>query len=578
MKSYPIFMSVTLSVALAVFGSKLAESASSPSSLIPEDLKPLIETAKDIAGVLSGATSAITLLQLVGLIPTDISIEEAFEQLQADLERIGSVIFEHQSALVRADQLANAITAAHEAERAAAETPPRRLEVDIPADFESEAAVNYAFTPELFERLNIESVNDGGTFWKWIIPGPATPGPSFGFGPPFVYRDTSDTVYDWRLNMPHLMYIIALRLKVMTAIHPEWRVDGYYDLTSLKPWAEGLDRHLKKMLSDVRCGFKINAIPNLLLAPTNYDVYTWVGCADISTGISSVQMLPQRRGFGTNLVPILAPGGSNCFPDFNFDLERCISTLQSEDPSFFNELISIQETAYREVVRQMPIFEIQSMIDTLNFYLSHARDLTASNRRIPFETVTDYCLTVQSGNPDSGTPVVLSTCTGDVAQRWEYDRESGQIRNPWADKCLDVPGANPMAGTPVQIWDCNETDAQKWTYDPVTHVLQSAVSTVLTVPRPAFAALLSGPRGLLLPLVMSWSSDYPAAISDLVLPEPRSQQWHADPVTFEVPAVWGMTTRVISPFRGRMRPPTCDRASVDMEELRSSNTIGFFPH
>jgi hypothetical protein len=36
---------------------------------------------------------------------------------------------------------------------------------------------------------------------------------------------------------------------------------------------------------------------------------------------------------------------------------------------------------------------------------------------------------------------------------------------------------------------------------------------------------------------MSWRSDYPAAISDLVLPEPRSQQWHADPVTFEVPAV-----------------------------------------
>jgi hypothetical protein len=523
MKSHPIFLSVTLSLALAVCGSEFAESVSSPRSLVPEGLKPVVDTAKDMSAVYSGVTDAIRLLQLVGLIPTDPSAEERLQQIEEDLKRLGSIIYNQNIALARVEHRAAAQTAANFAERSAADLLAGREPTLIEGgeiDFASELAVTHALQPELFQRLYDESVNDGGTDWKVFIP--ARP-----------ERD-DDTIYDWRLNIPHLMYMIALRFKVMTAVHPEWRMDGHYDHTSLKLWAEELDRHLKRMLAGVRCGFDVFAREILSNdRPVTYEVETWVGCADIYTGISSVYKL-DALGFGDSPFLFICggycPSGFYCGPDF-YNHDVCVSELPLSDPFFFDVLISIQDAAYREVVRQMPIFEMQSMIDTLNFYLSHAPDLTARNRRIPAEDAPGLCLAVQSGNPDSGTPVWLSPCTGGVAQRWEYDRVRGQIRNPWADKCLDVQWANPMAETPVWIWDCNETDAQQWTYDPVTNVLQSALSTVLTVPGENLQAQT--------PLVMSWRSDYPAPTPDLVLPDPRSQRWHADSftITIEVPAV-----------------------------------------
>ena len=74
------------------------------------------------------------------------------------------------------------------------------------------------------------------------------------------------------------------------------------------------------------------------------------------------------------------------------------------------------------------------------------------------------CLDIQGGNIfKDGTPVWLYQCNGTNAQKWNFNRSTGEIRNPVSNKCLDVRGGTiGNSGTPVQIWTCNRTNAQKW--------------------------------------------------------------------------------------------------------------------
>jgi hypothetical protein len=172
----------------------------SDKSLIPPELRPLVATGKDLATVYSGATIALSLLQLVGIIPTDPTPAELFAKLDAKLESIATALFDHASSLDRAKSMADATTAANHAETAA--NNKQRLPEFGDDDFASLDAVNFALSSELFKRWYNESATDGGTDWKKAIAD---------------RPDHSDnTVYDWRFNVPHLLYVIGLRIKVMT--------------------------------------------------------------------------------------------------------------------------------------------------------------------------------------------------------------------------------------------------------------------------------------------------------------------------------------------------------------------------
>jgi hypothetical protein len=299
----------------------------------------------------------------------------------------------------------------------------------------------------------------------------------------------------------------------------------------LQEIADSLLFRLHQMLDGVRCGFDV--YPDPIQGGSYHDkegdhsywlVRTRIACADISTGISTVETLPQSVQIldlppDPFCQPIPELGVScdrkkllwaepNCDPAalaFSCDLRK-------DDPDFLTlKVIPLIEPLYRHVLLQLPIYELRSMIDTLHLYLSHAPDLTATLQRIPVERpptgpgipvlpLSGLCLAWQEQLVGSITAdvVVLLPCTGEDRQRWVYTRAAqpdnpdprttttlipgGEIRNPSTDTCLDVESASPMADARLQIFDCNGTDAQKWTYDPMTRVLQSAVSTVLDTP------------------------------------------------------------------------------------------------
>jgi hypothetical protein len=70
------------------------------------------------------------------------------------------------------------------------------------------------------------------------------------------------------------------------------------------------------------------------------------------------------------------------------------------------------------------------------------------------------CLSAPAGS--DGTPVVLATCNGGRAQKWDV-RADGTVVS--MGLCLDLPWAATVTGTELQIANCNGTDAQQFKHD-----------------------------------------------------------------------------------------------------------------
>ena len=528
MKSRSVFLVVILILSFEV-GGYAQEETKSPLDIIAEDLKPLTSLAKDISSIYSGATDAIKLLQFIGFIPSGPSDIALLQKIDAKIDDVANLLYDHETLLARAQLLAQANAAAQQADRVSnavkeavqeaeragktAEEVERagkavtRLPEFGAADLASAAYVNFVMDPLVFTRRYFEPRTDGGTVWKGVI---------FSFGgihdgvlsiKPLVEHGDG-TVYDWRFNLHHLMYAIAIRIKVITAIHPEWRIDGHFDDDLLR-YATGLSFNLNKMLNGVKCGY--------VGAPSrpNHNNITFA-CADIYTGLSIVRQ-----------------------------------DLDAPEERLFPE---IEERLLHQILLQMPIFEMQSMIDTLNFYLSHAPDLTADLHRIPIEHSQNLCLDVRT--PDKGEllsyrpcAVVSAISNGSLSQEWIYDRMTGQIRNPWANKCLETGVSFPFSGEFVKIFDCNGTPPQQWTYDPLTNVLQSPAGTVLGF-RSGFV-VMEWPVNSFGPELQFGQQTFPQGYDrvqfawDAAVPVIEAdQRWHADRpvnnlVTFEdIKSTW----------------------------------------
>lgn len=77
---------------------------------------------------------------------------------------------------------------------------------------------------------------------------------------------------------------------------------------------------------------------------------------------------------------------------------------------------------------------------------------------------TDLCLDVVWGNNRDGTPVQISKCNGNDAQKWT---RVGPMLKVYGDKCLNVTDGENRDGTRLQIWTCSgdstEDDNNMWT-------------------------------------------------------------------------------------------------------------------
>lgn len=104
-----------------------------------------------------------------------------------------------------------------------------------------------------------------------------------------------------------------------------------------------------------------------------------------------------------------------------------------------------------------------------------------ANRDKRFEIRAEYlnrdgvelCLDVPGANFFEGADLQLWECNGTKAQKFAYEKKSGEIRAyTQPNLCLDVPGAEFFEGAELQLWGCNGSNAQKFYYNTFENQIQ----------------------------------------------------------------------------------------------------------
>ena len=72
------------------------------------------------------------------------------------------------------------------------------------------------------------------------------------------------------------------------------------------------------------------------------------------------------------------------------------------------------------------------------------------------------CMDVAGADTADGTTVQLANCSGDAAQVWTLNTQTGDLVSILANKCVDATNNGTANGTRLQLWDCNGGGNQKW--------------------------------------------------------------------------------------------------------------------
>jgi len=78
------------------------------------------------------------------------------------------------------------------------------------------------------------------------------------------------------------------------------------------------------------------------------------------------------------------------------------------------------------------------------------------------------CMDVAGADTADGTTVQLANCSGDQAQVWTLNTQTGDLVSILANKCLDATNQGTGNGTRLQLWDCGGTSNQKWHTQPLS--------------------------------------------------------------------------------------------------------------
>jgi hypothetical protein len=413
-------------------------------------VKNIVGFAQKISKVYSGFSGTFNaaefLGRILGILDKEVNLKNELDKLHRHLDKLGAALDKRSVKLHQADQLGLNL---HMVEVAAQNT-----DLGMPFNQNTDGVnvaggyIKAAMQPLYFERYFVESATDGETqgAWKKVISG-ATP-------------DSDGFVYDWRVGVPHLMQLIALRLAILPIIDQNFNKDWVFKEELIGYW-QTLHEHYVKMIKGVDCNYILYYADPLWVLHGDTWLTIDVACADIYTGLAAINQ------FETTAYSFFEP-----HDDWHSKLSRNQQELRSQ------------------VLLKLPLFEMQSMMDLLSLYGYGAYDLSEKmpeGQAIALLNWPNLCLDVQWGNPASGTPVWIWDCNGGNAQKWIYERQSGRIRNPVFNKCLEIQSDNPAPGTSARISDCNGDNAQKWTYDPAWGVLQNALGTVLQIDVPVQA-------------------------------------------------------------------------------------------
>jgi hypothetical protein len=330
---------------------------------LPPELKSLLDNAKSLNEAYSDVSGsvdiAIKFLQVVGILQTGPTQQELLEQLRADIEQVVVAAAWKTDTHFYADRLGPLLHAIDTAAGARRDNLPM-FKFGETLDFDSGAVVTAAESDEAaFTRLLSKSESSTNGEWKGVIPTrPDHP---------------NDNVYDWRVGVPALMQMIALRLQIMAAVEPNFKNASLYDDELLRHQTS-LERHMRRILDGdgavggVKCG--ILPLGALTKAPYPHRGAR-VACADVNTGIQAFEDLPAS----TSNAPGCSWLTEILLPELRFDTDA------NGFPTFYQ--VNVWNGAYdiapgcmgetmdqllRQVYAKLPLVQLRAMIDTLAVY------------------------------------------------------------------------------------------------------------------------------------------------------------------------------------------------------------------
>jgi hypothetical protein len=329
---------------------------------IPPSVRSLASNAKTLmdgfSGVVSGIETAQKILQLMGFIRTGPTQEQMFNQLMAEIRSVGTATTYKLDQQAHSRTLGFLTQALGEAESLMNAGQPVFGFASTQDNNTGAAVSTVENDPTYFTRFFVESMTDG--VWKSVVSKRPTV--------------TNGLVYDWRLSVPALMQVIALRLQLMAAIDNKFKTGTLYDI-ELDRHKKALDRQFTKLVGGSVDGV---AEPGAIHCDTRY----WVGgyndfsppgyvptsvptailvtvCADIYTGAFS------RR----DVIPSDFPNRPECTASYGTPqgLSRGVSYTYYV-PATSSCAQEVKAELERDALSKLPLADLRTVIDDLAVY------------------------------------------------------------------------------------------------------------------------------------------------------------------------------------------------------------------
>jgi hypothetical protein len=258
--------------------------------------------------------------------------------------------------------------------------------------------VRAAWSTDLFQRRYLESTVSGE--WMKIVNERA--------------NVQNGMAYDWRLALPVLMQLIALRLQIIAVVDPDFRNRNIPGQTASVYREELLDirqhllEHYALIKDGIQCGKKtIDGIP-------------YTACADVNTGISFVSKWAEKSV--SDLAPLVA----------------------AATPLF----------AVRALANAVSLYT-----DTAFFELTDASPLIRSDQ-------DNLCLF----ESEPGLGAAPGGCES-VTTSWRYDRKTNLIRSRYLGEQYCLSGSL-QEGSVVGVGpDCSDSPSNLWSWDPIDRTI-----------------------------------------------------------------------------------------------------------
>ena len=332
---------------------------------IPPELLTFADAAGELAGAYSNIKAGIAVLEQLGIMLGWLQPrhKDPFVAIYRKIDEAVAQVLWRINGLDRSNRNASAITAVEEAVRQAR----NGQRVDEIYNRDSHLSVNQALEPIQWER-KFDDATTGPwrdrndlNYWLWKDLFKVSGRP---VEPPGTY-DASENgrnvriVWDWRLGLPQLMQMIALRVQVIAAIDPEFRARRSSFAPEFLKYKEAVEAVVRRMKDGVQCTGHLD-----------WDLL-WVGCADVHTGASKTTFYNLRPYFVNGELKVNVPVA---IENLSHDLRR-------------------------DVEAAMPFAQLQNLINTLDSY---------ANPRPDYSSVGGGLNLGDGGNP----PVIVTPIPG----------------------------------------------------------------------------------------------------------------------------------------------------------------------